>query len=395
MILDVVPPELDDETEKRDADDDGKRKTSSKWSNGSIVRKLLDELQFEGMVGSQNEPLPRLQNLQADLPRDDNDGHDRGPRPRNNKNSIIVPIYRYPGNYSGTEWPTHPWSHTTLAIKRSVERALRPLYVQRMNHCVSNLYQNGVDRIDRHSDKDLDLNREGVIVSVSLGSSKVMEVRDRREPYAPGSMFVLGPYTNARFTHAVLPLICEEEGGEDGRENRTASSDEGGERTSGEDDVRCSVEDGGRISLTFRDVRTFLDVRTKRLFGQGVSSSMGTSLVIEDGVISEESLREAAYVARDDYIRERNGAIAIVLGINAVIAGYYASYKTTSPGREGGTVRSDRSTADLLRTSALSAMNAAGMYWCLRRARDTMRRKWEEKEARNFFSKKSASGNRY
>mmetsp|Transcript_29007 Transcript_29007/g.69942 ORF Transcript_29007/g.69942 Transcript_29007/m.69942 type:complete len:109 (-) Transcript_29007:1780-2106(-) len=108
MILDVVPPELDDETEKRDADDDGKRKTSSKWSNGSIVRKLLDELQFEGMVGSQNEPLPRLQNLQADLPRDDNDGHDRGPRPRNNKNSIIVPIYRYPGNYSGTEWPTHP-----------------------------------------------------------------------------------------------------------------------------------------------------------------------------------------------------------------------------------------------------------------------------------------------
>mmetsp|Transcript_29007 Transcript_29007/g.69936 ORF Transcript_29007/g.69936 Transcript_29007/m.69936 type:complete len:192 (-) Transcript_29007:906-1481(-) len=184
----------------------------------------------------------------------------------------------------------------------------------------------------------------------------------------------------------------------DGRIEWRAPTKEGrgrAERKGGEDDVRCSVEDGGRISLTFRDVRTFLDVRTKRLFGQGVSSSMGTSLVIEDGVISEESLREAAYVARDDYIRERNGAIAIVLGINAVIAGYYASYKTTSPGREGGTVRSDRSTADLLRTSALSAMNAAGMYWCLRRARDTMRRKWEEKEARNFFSKKSASGNRY
>merc|ERR1719253_2455528 len=101
-----------------------------------------------------------------------------------------------------------------------------------------------------------------------------MEVRDRREPHdvargdlPPGSMFVLGPYTNARFTHAVLPLICEEEGGEDGRKNRTASSDEGGKRTGGEGDVRCSVEDGGRISLTFRDVRTFLDIRTKRLFG--------------------------------------------------------------------------------------------------------------------------------
>mmetsp|Transcript_29007 Transcript_29007/g.69934 ORF Transcript_29007/g.69934 Transcript_29007/m.69934 type:complete len:284 (-) Transcript_29007:862-1713(-) len=115
-----------------------------------------------------------------------------------------------------------------------------------MNHCVSNLYQNGVDRIDRHSDKDLDLNREDIIVSVSLGSSKVMEVRDRREPYAPGSMFVLGPYTNVRFTHTVLPLDCDEENGEDGRKNRMASSNEGGERTGGEEGRRgrCEMQRG-------------------------------------------------------------------------------------------------------------------------------------------------------
>ena len=103
----------------------------------------------------------------------------------------------------------------------------------------------------------------------------------------------------------------------DGRIEWRAPTKEGrgrAERTGGRCD-RCSVEDGGRISLTFQDVRTFLDVRTKRLFGQGVSSSMGTSLVIEEGVILEVSLRAAAYVARDDDMRERNGAIAIVLGI--------------------------------------------------------------------------------
>jgi len=80
----------------------------------------------------------------------------------------------------------------------------------------------------------------------------------------------------------------------DGRIEWRAPTKEGrgrAERKGGEDDVRCSVEDCGRISLTFRDVRTFLDVRRKRLFGQGVSSSMGTSLVIEDGVILEVSLR--------------------------------------------------------------------------------------------------------
>eukprot|EP00985_Skeletonema_marinoi_P033403 scaffold41226_cov153-Skeletonema_marinoi.AAC.1 len=174
LILDVVP-------------------NDDKNNSESIVQRLMKELEWEGMVGAKNEMLPRLQNLQADLP-----------IVGENSAEYLIPIYRYPGNYSGTEWPTHPWSPTTHAIKECVEKALQPLYDQEMNHCVSNLYRNGSDRIDHHSDKDLDLNRNGVIVSVSLGSTRVMELRDRKSPgdvarieLPEGSMFVLGPYTNA------------------------------------------------------------------------------------------------------------------------------------------------------------------------------------------------------
>ena len=156
LILDVVPL-------LENGGEDGNE------SNKSFVERLLSELQFEGMVGSKEELLPRLQNLQADLPVVDG--------------STVVPIYRYPGNYSGTEWKTHPWSPTTLYIKRCVEMALRPLYHQHMNHAVSNYYRDGEDKIDHHSDKDLDLNRDGVIVSVSLGCMRVMELRDRSFPH--------------------------------------------------------------------------------------------------------------------------------------------------------------------------------------------------------------------
>ena len=202
LILNVIPSIIEENddvnVEPITYDREGRPLPDPHHTSRATVQKLLSELQFEGMVGSKNELLPRLQNLQADSPLD-------------NIGSII-PIYRYPGNYSGMEWPTHPWSSTSLSIKHHVEAALKPLYTQTMNHCVTNLYRMGSDRIDHHSDKDLDLNREGVIVSVSLGCARIMELRDRVYPHdvarielPANSMFVLGPCTNARFTHSVLP----------------------------------------------------------------------------------------------------------------------------------------------------------------------------------------------
>jgi hypothetical protein len=169
-----------------------------------------------------------LQNLQADV------------------SDKIIPVYRYPGNYNGQEWTTFEWAPTSWNIKQAVEKGLLPLVEQTMNHCVTNYYRDGKDFIAHHSDKVLDLNQDGVIVSVSLGDERVLELRRRQEPMditrvvlPHGSMLVLGPHTNKLFSHSIL------------------AKDGSGEP---------------RISLTFRDVKTFLDCTTGRLFGQGAQA---------------------------------------------------------------------------------------------------------------------------
>ncbi|KAL7500144.1 hypothetical protein ACHAWT_008627 [Skeletonema menzelii] len=332
-----------------------------KDNSESIVQRLMKELKWEGMLGSKSEMLPRLQNLQADLPI-------VGENPADH----LIPVYRYPGNYSGTEWPTHPWSPTTHAIKECVEKALQPLYDQKMNHCVSNLYRDGADRIDHHSDKDLDLNRNGVIVSVSLGSTRVMELRDRKSPgdvarieLPEGSMFVLGPYTNARFTHAVLP-----EYEVDFLEQNNIQMKE----------PKCRTEDGGRISLTLRDVRTFLDVKTQRLFGQGISSSC------DSPQLTEEGLRQATVAMRQEDAVDRNRAVVVAAAIG-VGAGFVSFDKARG--------KSSIELIEMIRSVAIPTISATASYFYLRHLRNSIRQHRDEMEARDFFSKKSASGNNY
>ncbi|OEU11549.1 hypothetical protein FRACYDRAFT_162731, partial [Fragilariopsis cylindrus CCMP1102] len=83
-----------------------------------------------------------------------------------------------------------------------------------MNHCVTNYYRDGTDFIGHHSDKDLDLNRDGAIVSVSLGDERIFELKRRKDPkditrivLPPRSMLVLGPITNKEFSHSILQNV--------------------------------------------------------------------------------------------------------------------------------------------------------------------------------------------
>jgi hypothetical protein len=278
----------------------------------TLLVTVKNELNFDGFKGAAGEELPRLQNLQADL----------------SKN--LIPVYRYPGNYSGDEWDTFEWSPMSLEIKKAVEENL--LLPQTMNHCVANYYRDGKDFIAHHSDKDLDLNRDGVIVSVSLGDERILELKRRSEPndvtrisLPPRSMFVLGPKTNKEFSHSILQKI-------------------GSEKL--------------RISLTMREVKTFKDLNTRRLFGQGVSSKSLTQLrarhLLENGVLF------SGYCGLSALMVAKTKAKSMSTTACFVLSGLFAA-------------------------STLSIRVLANSWY----------KQQEEAEARDFFSKSSMSGTKY
>lgn len=279
-----------------------------------VLNAVKDELNFEGFRGAYGEMLPRLQNLQADL------------------SENTIPVYRYPGNYRGDQWETFEWSPESRKIKEAVEESLAPLVLQTMNHCVTNYYRDGEDFIDHHSDKDLDLNQQGVIVSVSLGDERVMELRRRADPrdvtritLPHGSILVLGPKTNKQFTHSIL---------------RKKGSTE------------------PRISLTLREVKTYMDLKTGRLFGQGVSTD------------SLSDIRRVNLVEN----------CLFFAGFSAVSAIMVSKQKVAM-------------------TTNVACLLLAGLFttgsFSFRYLADNARKRREERAARDFFSRSSSSGTKY
>uniref|UniRef100_A0A7S2XJP2 Fe2OG dioxygenase domain-containing protein n=1 Tax=Attheya septentrionalis TaxID=420275 RepID=A0A7S2XJP2_9STRA len=281
-----------------------------------LVERVEQELEFGGFKGASDEVLPRLQNLQAAI-----------------ESTGVIPVYRYPGNYHGDEWDTYEWGPTSLIIKEAVETALLPLVEQKMNHCVTNFYRNGDDFIDHHSDKDLDLNQDGVIVSISLGDERIMELRRRAEPkdvtrllLPHCSMLVLGPKTNQEFTHSILK-----------REGSKLP----------------------RLSLTMREVTTFMDNKTGRLFGQGVTSK------------TVDQVRKVHQLENNIF------SFGIVVLSTTVLSKLNSSNSSKT---ETGLVL-----AGLIASASLS----------FQVVRKVIHRKHEELSARDFFSKKSVSGTKY
>ncbi|CAJ1949496.1 unnamed protein product [Cylindrotheca closterium] len=278
----------------------------------TLLQQVQLELNFDGFKGAEGEVLPRLQNLQADLSQN------------------VVPVYRYPGNYQGDEWETFQWSPVSLMIKKAVEDQL--LLPQKMNHCVTNFYRDGKDFIAHHSDKDLDLNRQGVIVSVSLGDERIMELRRRAEPkdvtrivLPPRSMLVLGPKTNKEFSHSILQ-----------KPDATQP----------------------RISLTMREVRTYLDLSSGLLYGQGASRK------------SFAQLR----------LRNLLDSAILVLGMGGAASKILSKTQDNSMSKTEG---------------ALWFGGLLAGSWGIKKLVHRWYKQQEENEAREFFSKSSMSGTKY
>ena len=132
--------------------------------------------------------------------------------------------------------------------------------------------------------------------------------------------------------------------------------------------------------MTLRDVRTLLDVKPHRMFGQGISSSCDPQLTLE-------GLRQATVAMREEDIADRNRAAVVAAAIGAG-----AGFASFDRAREK---KSNNEVFEMIRSVAIPTISATASYFYLRHLKNRIRQHRDEMEAREFFSKKSASGNKY
>ncbi|KAF2224040.1 hypothetical protein BDZ85DRAFT_215702, partial [Elsinoe ampelina] len=163
-----------------------------------------------------------------------------------------MPIYRHP---SDSTLPLFHWSPTVDRIRRLAEAHVG----HKLNHALIQLYRSGQDHISEHSDKTLDIVPGSQIVNVSLGAQRTMRLRSKRMKFPPtystteriplphASILSFGLGTNAHFLHGIQP-----------------------DRRLGHDLSQAEKAYGGmRISLTFREIGTFLSGDEGRIWGVG------------------------------------------------------------------------------------------------------------------------------
>lgn len=150
-----------------------------------------------------------------------------------------------------------PFSPTVERIRQRVEATL----AHPVNHVLIQHYRHGGDYISEHSDKTIDVVRGSKIANVSIGAQRVMVLRTKRDvaqstgeeratqriPLPHNSMLVMGLETNAKWMHGIRT---------DKRPPTTKLPEE-------------YANNGERISLTFRQIGTFLTKDQTRIFGQG------------------------------------------------------------------------------------------------------------------------------
>lgn len=213
------------------------------------------------------------------------------------------PIYRHPADESP---PLLPFTPTVQLIREHVQKVSYPkkechnlvsncflfFHSKVLNHPVNHVliqhYRTGADYISDHSDKTIDINRNSFIVNVSLGAQRIMTLRQKKDktvreqerltaptqtssttstnspshhtqppprptqriPLPNNSLFILGLETNKKWLHGIST---------DKRPLSTKSPIE-------------QINNGARISLTFRWIGTFINPTRNTIWGIGARS---------------------------------------------------------------------------------------------------------------------------
>ncbi|KFA47195.1 hypothetical protein S40293_06716 [Stachybotrys chartarum IBT 40293] len=231
----------------------------------NVFEKLKDEVRWQRM-SHQGGQVPRLVAVQGEVAADG-----------------TMPVYRHPSDESP---PLLPFSPTVLAIKAETEKHLgHPL-----NHVLIQYYRDGKDYISEHCDKTLDIVRGSYIANVSLGAQRTMVLRtkkmDKNPAHAPSSPQTQPSASTAppadsnrggaaepnkrRVQRARLPhnSLCRM-GLDTNREWMHAiQQDKRADRDKTPAELAFG---GGRISLTFRHIGTFLSADETTIWGQGAT----------------------------------------------------------------------------------------------------------------------------
>ena len=243
----------------------------------SAFQQLLTEVPWQTMRHATGE-VPRLVCCQGSIDQ-----------------SGCMPIYRHP---SDSSLPLLHWSPAVLRIKMEAEKRVG----HELNHALIQLYRGGTDSISEHTDKTLDIVAGSKIVNASFGAQRTMRLRIKRVSandssgqvdnkkddgkrgdrassretqriHMPhNSILSMGLDTNSRYLHGIQP---------DKRIQAELSESE-------------KAYDGLRISITFRNIGTFITSDSKKIWGQGATGKRmeaATMTINGDACASEELIR--------------------------------------------------------------------------------------------------------
>ncbi|KAF4438090.1 hypothetical protein F53441_12851 [Fusarium austroafricanum] len=212
-----------------------------------VFDKLREEVQWQRM-SHQGGQVPRLVAVQGEV---GSDG--------------TIPVYRHPSDESP---PLLPFSPTVLAIKTETEKCLG----HSLNHVLIQYYRDGHDYISEHSDKTLDIVKGSYIANVSLGAERTMTFRTKRRDKDPSQGGDSSPATSKRkIQRAKLPhnSLCRLGLQSNMKWLHAIRQDK---RSKNEKSTAELAYDSGRISLTFRQIGTFLNREETLIWGQGAKA---------------------------------------------------------------------------------------------------------------------------
>ncbi|KAF1989753.1 hypothetical protein K402DRAFT_371720 [Aulographum hederae CBS 113979] len=214
----------------------------------NIFNTLYNEVRWQRMYHQTGE-VPRLLCVQGEFGADGS-----------------MPVYRHPSDQS---LPLLHFSAAVQVIRQQIEETVG----HPVNHALIQLYRSGQDYISEHSDKTLDIVRGSSIVNASFGAQRTMRLRTKKAGpsktkksgsggistspsntqriHMPhNSLFILGQETNKRWLHGI------------NQDKRLQADRSTAELAFG----------GMRISLTFRNIGTFLSPTGDKIWGQGATA---------------------------------------------------------------------------------------------------------------------------